>query len=111
MIYHITNRRAWFSAEMNGEYRPPSLITEGFIHFSERDQLLRVAEHHYRGVTDLLLLEVDEEKLDAELRYESAIDLGEKFPHLYGALNSDAVTRTFDFSADSAGNFQLPPNL
>ena len=49
MIYHITSRSAWDEAKARGEYRAPSLESEGFIHCSTRNQLLQVANAFYRG--------------------------------------------------------------
>ena len=111
MIFHMLERRAWMTAEIAGEYRPPSLVAEGFIHFSTRDQVVRVANFHYRDARDLVLLEVDEDKLDGEVRYESAEDLNEKFPHLYAPLNLDAVIHVHEFSAGADGTYSLPPTL
>jgi uncharacterized protein (DUF952 family) len=39
----------------------------------------------------MFLLNVDESKLHAELKYEAAD--GELFPHLYGPLNLDAIVK------------------
>ncbi len=41
MILHITTRTAWQEALPCGEYRTPSLETEGFIHCSTPDYCLR----------------------------------------------------------------------
>jgi uncharacterized protein (DUF952 family) len=31
------------------------------------------------------------------------------FPHVYGTINLDAVTRVLDFEPDHAGRWSLPP--
>ncbi len=118
MIYHITTRQAWQAAQQDGVYRAESLTTQGFIHLSQRGQVLRVADAIYRGVTDLLLLCVDTEQLDAPLKYEppdtsvpAEHDQGELFPHLYGALNVDAVVQALDFPPSPDGCFALPDRL
>jgi uncharacterized protein (DUF952 family) len=89
-ILHITSRTAWEAAQQAGAYTAPSLETEGFIHFSTPEQVAWVAQRFYAGQTDLVLLEVDPALLAAELRYEESVP-GQWFPHLYGALNLDAV--------------------
>ncbi len=111
MIYHIISRTAWQAAQAAGVYRPPSLAHEGFIHFSKLEQVVATAQRFYASERDLLLLEVDERQLISELLYEQATDVVESFPHLYGALNLEAVVRVMGFSADSQNNFQLPPEL
>ena len=89
MIYHIVSSQEWAKFAAHEEYAPPSLEVSGFIHFSSAAQLAAVARRVFSGQRDLLIVEVDESELTAELRYE-ATD-GDAFPHLYGPLNLDAV--------------------
>jgi uncharacterized protein (DUF952 family) len=94
-IYHILPRTDWHAAQAQGEYRAASLASEGFIHFSTDEQWQRVLQMFYAGRADLLLLEVDTGRLAAQLRWEPPApnpdNSSELFPHLYGALNLDAV--------------------
>jgi uncharacterized protein (DUF952 family) len=111
MIFHITTCLAWQQAQENGEYRAASLGTEGFIHCSEIDQVAWVANQFYQNVPNLVLLQINPNKLTAELRYDE-IETGDRFPHVYGALNLDAVENVIDFSPSPDGLFQRPePNL
>jgi uncharacterized protein (DUF952 family) len=92
VILHITGQEAWRAAQREGAYRPPSLATEGFIHFSRPAQLARTADRHYAGVPALLVLHVDEARLGDALRVEVGdAATGEEFPHLYGPLDVGAV--------------------
>src|SRR5262249_30183226 len=96
MILHIISRAAWSQAQQDGSYRPPSLEREGFIHFSKPMQVIRTANHFYKGQRDLVLLVVDPAKVAADIRYEPPAEnpnSSERFPHIYGALNLDAVIR------------------
>ena len=86
-LFHITTREAWQAAQAAGEYRPPSLASEGFIHLSTAAQWRATSHRFYREVPDLILLHVDPTKLD--IRYERAD--GDDFPHLYGPLPLAAV--------------------
>ena len=72
----------------------PSLGEEGFIHCSTRAQVEATANRIFRGSGDLLLLEVDPDRLTAPLKWERATDVGDDFPHVYGPLNVDAVVGT-----------------
>lgn len=92
MIYHVINKTSWQEALQQGFYEAPSLATEGFIHLSTKDQVAGVLQRYYQNQTDLLLLQVDESKLTAELKYEIAPSVNELFPHLFGRLNLNAVT-------------------
>ena len=94
MIYHVTTKEAWKSAQQNGYYEAPSLKTEGFIHCSEAAQVPGVLERYYSGKKDLVKLVLDTGKLTAPLKYELAPSVNEKFPHIYGRINLDAVVGT-----------------
>jgi uncharacterized protein (DUF952 family) len=108
-IYHITSREAWEAARKVGEYAADSLTEQGFIHCSKIDQVLRVANSLYHARTDLLLLEIDPERIRVEVRWEPGADKpDELFPHIYGPLNLEAVKRVLDLPPGSDGNFTLP---
>jgi glutathione S-transferase len=89
MLFHIVDRATWEAARAAGVYRPASLTSEGFIHLSTAEQWPRTRERFYADVPDLVLLEIDETLLSAEIRYERADD--DDFPHLFGPLDIDAV--------------------
>jgi uncharacterized protein (DUF952 family) len=107
MIFHITARSQWQQAQQVGEYRADSLATEGFIHCSQATQLVWVANQFYRGIPDLVLLQIDPAQLTAPLQYDE-IETGDQFPHLYGALNLEAVVQAIAFPPQHDGTFALP---
>lgn len=106
-IYHITTRSQWEDALPKLVYEGDTLGTEGFIHCSTREQVLGTANAFYRGRLDLVLLEIDTQKLAPELRYDQIPD-GRFFPHLYGPLNVSAVARVFPFEPSPDGTFSWP---
>lgn len=106
-IYHIAAAEDWDAARADGVYAADSLSAEGFIHLSTRDQVLWVAGRFYRGRAGLVLLAVDPARLAAELRYEES-EPGQRFPHLYGPLNLDAVVAAHPFPPEADGSFRLP---
>jgi uncharacterized protein (DUF952 family) len=110
LIIHITTRSAWQSAQQAGEYTAPSLATEGFIHCSTAGQVVAVAERFYAGQHGLVLLILDSKRIRSEVRYEPGADKpDELFPHVYGPINLDAVTRVVeDFAPDPSGKWILP---
>ena len=107
LILHITQRQQWEAAQAHGAYRCDSLDTEGFIHCSTPSQVVRVANFFYAGQQGLVLLWIDGDRLQAELRYD-AIDTGETFPHVYGEVNLDAVMKVTDFEPEADGTFKMP---
>lgn len=118
MIYHITSLPEWTFARKRGEYRAPSLQTEGFIHFSRINQVVQVADAVYRNRNGLVLLCVDPARLHVPLEFEPPVldapdahDDGDLFPHVYGPVDTKAVIRVFDFPANGDGCFSLPGDL
>ena len=114
-ILHITTRAAWDEAQTHGEYTAPSLSIEGFIHCSTRSQVLPVAENFYKGQKALVLLVIDTALLSSALQWEApsehiphvGVPEGEKFPHIYGPINLNAVVKVVDFEENEIGEFTL----
>ena len=105
MIFHITSAATWAAAQAGGAFTADSLATEGFIHCSEADQYCWVANQRFRGRQDLVLLHIDETRLQAPLQREN-LEGGERlFPHIYGALNLDAVVHVTPFMPAATGEF------
>jgi len=115
-VYHLVPRAEWQAACARGVYAPASLETHGFIHCSTRAQVAETANRWLRGQRDLLLLEIDPRQATADLRFEPPVRPsgerpGERFPHLYGPLNLEAVTRVVEFPCQPDGSFHLPEAL
>lgn len=94
MILHVTTRAAWDTGQRTGAVRASSLEREGFIHCCTESQLAGVLARFFRGQSGLVVLEIDEAKLSAEVKWEppaESPDGAERFPHVYGPINSDAV--------------------
>lgn len=107
-IFHIATRAAWEAARKQGHYQVESLTREGFIHASTREQVLRTASRFYHGQTGLVLLMIEAARLHSEVRYEDLSGEGLLFPHIYGAVNLDAVTGWVDFLPSTDGIFSFP---
>jgi uncharacterized protein (DUF952 family)/NTP pyrophosphatase (non-canonical NTP hydrolase) len=111
MILHITRREAWEHARGAGRYEADTLASQGFIHCSAPEQVIRVADAFYRGQKDLVLLVIDSARVEAEIRYENLEGGEERFPHIYGPLNVEAVVRVADFEPGPDGAFTLPKGI
>lgn len=107
IILHITRREEWEKAKLAGLYRGDTLDTEGFIHCSTPTQVIKVANFRFRNQRHLVLLCIDSQKVEPDIRYEAAEE-GELFPHVYGALNVDAVLKVVEFAPGEDGFFELP---
>lgn len=111
MIYHLIAREDWEQTQGHPHYRAPSLANEGFIHFSTLEQVAGSANRYYAGRHDVLLLEIDPDKLATPLVYEPPKNpdrAHERFPHLYAPLNLDAVIRVLPYAPDASGVFHTP---
>jgi uncharacterized protein (DUF952 family) len=93
LIYHLVPPTEWEQALEKGSYHPASLASEGFIHFSTRAQLIQSATRFFAGEQVLVVLEIPERRLQAQLKYEAAGD-GDLFPHYYQALDIEMVEDT-----------------
>jgi uncharacterized protein (DUF952 family) len=103
-IFHICQRENWLKSQASGEYQPDSLLVEGFIHCSQSDQYIEVANRYYKGVPDLVVLSIDPEKLTSEFRWEKSGDA--YYPHIYGSINLEAVMFMGDLKPESDGTYR-----
>ncbi|HEY4060762.1 MAG TPA: DUF952 domain-containing protein [Puia sp.] len=92
-IYHLTTREEWQQAKEKGRYEAASLADEGFIHCSEERQIAGVLQRYFNGKKGLLKLHIDTEKLTSALYYDWSPSIEDTFPHIYGAINLDAVIK------------------
>jgi uncharacterized protein (DUF952 family) len=110
-LLHICRRQEWETALNAGEYRPPSLETEGFIHCSLEYQILEVANQFYRQNPDLVLLWIKPRLVESKIVFERPPgDAVNPFPHIYGALNLDAVVSVMAFPIQEDGYFHSIPS-
>ncbi len=109
-ILHITTRETWEAAQRRGVYHGDTLATEGFIHCSTPQQTARVANARFRGVTGLVLLCIDPSLVGPEVRYEES-EPGQRFPHIYGPLNTGAVVNVVAFEPGPKGEFIIPTGI
>ena len=111
MIYRIAEMADWQAALLHGEFSSADLLQEGFIHCSERAQVLRTAQKYYAGRSGLVLLEIDDAAIAASIRREDLTGRGENFPHAYSPIPLKAIVRHFKFLANDEGLFCLPTGI
>lgn len=87
----------------------PSLVVEGFIHCSTRDQVCAVANRLAPERSDLLLLKIDPSRIPSEIIYENLEGGQQLFPHIYGPIPGPAVLDVAPFEWDAANHcFNFP---
>ena len=90
-IFHITERLTWEAVKGTRTYEGDTLSSDGFIHCCSLEQIDNVLENWFRGKRDLVILEINPEKLHSPVKYENLEGGEESFPHIYGPINIDAV--------------------
>lgn len=111
MIFHIASEADWIAAQTTGEYQASSLAVEGFIHCSQKHQVLEVAHRLFLDRQDLVLLAIAPKRLDVEVRYENCEGGQEQYPHVYGTIPVTAIQTVFPFKPNTVGEFSLPIDL
>lgn len=102
MIYHIVTEVEFLDCFNGDIYIPPSLAECGFVHCALKSSVVPVANDFFATVAgNLLVLEIDPDKLEVQLKYEAAapvsgggvshLESATVFPHVYGAINSGAI--------------------
>ncbi|MBN1943798.1 MAG: DUF952 domain-containing protein [Phycisphaerae bacterium] len=110
-IVHITHTEQWQAARESGLYQADTLTTQGFIHCSTLEQVIPVADFLFRGRKGLVLLEIDTDQVQAEIKYENLEGGTKLFPHIYGPIPINAVRKVHDFLPQPDGSFELPKEL
>lgn len=94
----------WRARQSNRDYVPADFPADGFIHCTDGDEnLLDTANRYYRDdKRAFVALVIDQSRVEAEIRYE---DPARIYPHVYGALNRDAIASIVEMRRDAAGAF------
>lgn len=128
-IYHMCEITLLEKAMNSPEkvYYPPTYQVDGFIHATEDPKLLvDVANHFYKSSKDSwVCLELSIPWLlaqgNTQVIYEAAAPVGDieavesdnnlKFPHIYGGISKNSITRVFNIVRDDDGTFIRIENL
>jgi uncharacterized protein (DUF952 family) len=114
MLYRIAEPADWQHAQQTGFFVSADLALEGFIHASERHQVLETARRYYAGRTGLWLLELDEAALavaGVRVEREWVESRQQHFAHVFGPVPRAVVRRAWEFGTNAAGSFELPSEL
>ena len=106
-IFHIANAADVDALDHSGAYRCDSLSTEGFIHCCDKHQLASVVQRYYQAVDDVQLMLLDPDNLSSALIRENTMGGSELFPHVYGAINAEAVRQIVPFGIASTERMGL----
>ena len=109
-IFKIIDKEEWQKAKQAGTYEGSKKDTEdGYIHFSEEEQVEETLLRHYPKKDNLILLKVNAFKLE-HLLWEQASN-GDMYPHLYSPLDISNVEEEFELPLDDYEKHKLPEIL
>ena len=109
-IFKILDKEEWKKAKKDGVYSGSSKdLKDGYIHFSEEEQVHKTLKKHYDKQENLILLKVHTLNLK-NLVWENASN-GYMYPHLYSTLDIDNVEEEFELILNKDGTHQLPDFL
>lgn len=107
IIFHLVPSDDWKTYQDAGLYKPETLEEEGFIHCSNGSQVQEVANRYYKGKKNLMLIVIDVASLESDVKLEQAGDSEEKFPHIKGPLNIDAIIDKIKLEPEEDGTFYI----
>jgi uncharacterized protein (DUF952 family) len=110
-IYHFINKSNLARDLNEKSLHVPSLESQGFIHCSTLEQVVSVANLIAPYDEEMHLIEIEEDRVTPEVRYEN-LEGGEMFfPHIYGPLNQNAIVAIHPFEWDGEEGYVLPEEL
>jgi len=109
-IFKILDKEEWKKAKKDGVYSGSSKdLKDGYIHFSEEDQVSDTLKKYFYKQNDLILIKVHTLNLE-HLLWEQASN-GDMYPHLYSSLDIKNVKDEFELNLNENGIHQLPDNF
>lgn len=105
MILHCMKRETWEEIKDKKYFGEESIELEGFIHCSPVEYMWRVTPNFKNLTDELVILCIDTNKLESEVRWEDGDNCGRNYPHVYGLINLDAVILVLPYLKDKNGNW------
>lgn len=104
ITYHLAHQEEWDTQKNSGSYKPGVFEDDGFIHCTNGlDLLTEIANMFYKNDSESRrVLVLDVSKIESEVRYD---DPEQRFPHIYGALNTSAVIGELPVERADDGTF------
>ena len=109
-VYKVCTNEDWKEAKKKGKYEGSQKDKkDGFIHFSDKEQLKETLNKFFFKQKNLTLLKIDALKLE-NLIYEQISD-GNMFPHLYGPLEISNVIAEYKIDLRENGSHNIPSEI
>ncbi len=111
-ILHCARQSDWAASQELPCYGQAMCDRDGFIHCSPIEYFYRVAPNFRDRADELLLLLIETDRLQSEVRWEDGGDEAIRlYPHVYGPIDRDAIVGVLPYLHDDAGNWIKNPEL
>lgn len=105
MILHCMKKETWEEIKNKKYFGEDNIKLEGFIHCSSVEYMWRVAPNFKNLTEELILLCIDTDKLESEVRWEDGDNCGRSYPHVYGLINLGAIINVLPYLKDENGTW------
>jgi uncharacterized protein (DUF952 family) len=110
ITFHLVPKAYFDALDLARDYTPRDFAREGFIHCTDgAAEMARTANRYYQSNPEpFYYLTIDKARVRAPMRYDDAAKI---YPHIYGALNRDAIIAIRPARRDANGIFLEPDEL
>lgn len=110
-IYKVVSTYEWQEASESGIFKGAAIdLTDGYIHFSTKEQVQETVDKHFQGQDNLLLIRFEAGQFGEDLKWEVSRG-GALFPHLYADLPCDSAESTWELPMNEDGSHQFPADF
>ena len=110
LTFHLVPKEYFDALDPDADYAPRDFAREGFIHCTDgAEEMARTANRYYKtNAESHYYLYIDKARVRAPIRYDDAARV---YPHIYGALNRDAIVAVRVAQREADGTFLAPESL
>ena len=105
MILHCMKKSTWEERKEKEYWGQRDIDAEGFLHCSTIEFFWRIAWLFEDTKEEFVIICINEDKLEAEVRFEDGDNCGRAYPHIYGLVNNSAVVEVLSFLRDESGKY------
>ena len=107
LTFHLVSKKYFNACDSKIDYTPEPFARDGFIHCTDgADEMANTANRYYKSNTEShYYLYIDKLRVRAPIKYEDERHI---YPHIYGALNRDAIVAVRVARRESDGTFLAP---
>jgi len=104
LTFHLVAAEHYRDTDRQQPYVPAAFADDGFIHCTDgAENVAEVANRYYRDDHRMyVVLVIDKARVEPRIVYD---DPGRIYPHIYGALNRDAIVDLLPMLRAADGSF------